>query len=85
MNFSAQMGLETVGQMASFTFSRWNPRKSNGWSCCLQLSSPPCCAFLKQFYKDYTLFFTDPLFKNEGLLCDQGHRGRWWQVYRSTR
>ncbi len=28
MNFSAQMGLETVGQMAGFSFSRFRPRRS---------------------------------------------------------
>lgn len=64
MNFSAQMGLETVGEMASFSFSRLNPNKSSRVERLTEKDQGDMLEKLKRFYSAYTLFFSDPLFKN---------------------
>jgi len=64
MNFSSQMGLETVGEMAGFTFSRIRPKHSSRME---QLSSdeyPLMMELIREFYREYTLLVQDPLFKN---------------------
>ena len=65
MNFSAQMGLETVGEMTSFSFSRMRPSRSARLE---QLNSgeyETMLSLIQDFYRDYTLFISDPLFRND--------------------
>jgi len=64
MNFSSQMGLETVGEMASFSFSRLTPRSSPRVVQLPEEEQAGMLSMLKEYYRDYTLFFTEPLFKN---------------------
>ena len=60
MNFSAQMGLETVGTMAGFTFSRMQPRKSNRLEQLPEVEQESMLALLKALYqssrRDQTAF-----------------------------
>ncbi len=71
MNFSAQMGLETVGIMAGFTFSRMRPRKSGRVEQLPGNAEKSMLALLKEFYREYTLFFQGPLFKDNGYYVIQ--------------
>jgi len=64
MNFSAQMGLETVGEMASFSFSRLTPKSSSRVAQLPEEEQAGMLSMLKEYYREYTLFFTEPLFKN---------------------
>jgi len=64
MNFSSQMGMETVGEMASFSFSRLTPRSSSRVVQLPEEEQAGMLSMLKEYYRNYTLFFTDPLFKN---------------------
>ncbi len=64
MNFSSQMGLETVGEMASFSFSRLTPKSSSRVVQLPEEEQAEMLSLLKAYYHDYTLFFTDPLFKD---------------------
>ncbi len=64
MNFSSQMGMETVGEMASFSFSRLTPRSSSRVVQLAEEEQAGMLSMLKEYYRDHTLFFTDPLFKN---------------------
>jgi hypothetical protein len=64
MNFSAQMGLETVGEMAGFSFSRLKPKKSDRVEQILEADKKQVLDLLKDYYSNYTLFFTEPVFKN---------------------
>lgn len=75
MNFSSQMGLETVGEMASFSFSRLNPRRSSRVVQLPEEEQPGMLSMLKGYYGDHTLFFTDPLFKdNDYYVIREGGR-----------
>ncbi|TFH26761.1 MAG: hypothetical protein E4H10_06070 [Bacteroidia bacterium] len=64
MNFSAQMGLETVGEMAGFSFSRLRPKKSDRVEQIAEKDKGEVLDLLKEYYSSYTLFFTEPVFKN---------------------
>ncbi len=64
MNFSAQMGLETIGVMAGFSFSRLRPRKSPRLEQIAEGEKEQVLALLKDYYREYALFFTEPVFKN---------------------
>ena len=64
MNFSAQMGLETIGKMAGFSFSRLTPKRSLRVERLPENEQAGMLSLLKEYYSDHTLFFTDPLFKN---------------------
>jgi len=64
MNFSSQMGLETVGEMASFSFSRLTPAYSSRVEQLREEEQEGMLTQLKGYYHDHTLLFTDPLFKN---------------------
>jgi hypothetical protein len=64
MNFSTQMGLETIGEMADFTFSRIYPRKSPRMERLPSGEYGHMLGLLKDFYREYTLFVPDPIFKN---------------------
>jgi hypothetical protein len=64
MNFSSQMGLETIREMASFSFSRMWPRKSVRMEQLPAEEYESMLITLREYYQDYTLFVPDPLFKN---------------------
>lgn len=64
MNFSAQMGLETVGEMAGFSFSRLSPKKSDRVEQIQEADKEQVLTLLKAYYSTYSLFFTEPVFKN---------------------
>ena len=83
MNFSSQMGLETVGTMAGFSFSRMQPGRSDRIE---QIADPEKEAILNQiseYYKDYSLFFTDSIFKNNDyyLIKEGGRMVAGVQIY----
>ena len=86
MNFSAQMGLETVGTFAGFTFSRMWPRKSDRVEQLPGNEEESMLALLKEFYRDYTLFFPDPLFKDHGyyVIKESGRVIAGLQMYPVT-
>jgi hypothetical protein len=86
MNFSAQMGLETVGEMASFSFSRLQPRKSVRVEQLKENEQDQMLELLKTYYKEYTLVFTDPLFKNNDyyVIRDQDRVVAGLQIYPVT-
>jgi hypothetical protein len=86
MNFSAQMGLETVGEMASFSFSRLQPKKSDRVEQLPEHDQEKMLALLKTYYKEYTLVFTDPLFKNKDyyVIRDQDRVVAGLQIYPVT-
>jgi len=64
MNFSAQMGMETIGVMAGFSFSRLRPKNSARLERIAENDKEQVLALLKEYYHAYTLFFTEPVFKN---------------------
>jgi hypothetical protein len=64
MNFSTQMGLETIGEMASFSFSRLRPSKSSRMEQLAAEDQAGMLMLLQEFYRDYTLFISNPLFRN---------------------
>jgi hypothetical protein len=66
MNFSAQMGMETVGEVANFSFSRLKPRRSERLEQLPDSDKGEMVLLLKEFYSDYNLFYSNPLFKNQG-------------------
>jgi hypothetical protein len=66
MNFSVQMGMETVGEVSSFTFSRMRPRRSERIRTLKKNEQEEMLGLLRGFYGEYTLFFPDPLFMDDG-------------------
>jgi len=86
MNFSAQMGLETVGEMASFSFSRLSPKKSARLEQLPENEQEAMLSLLKEYYSEYTLFFTDPIFKNNDyyVIRDKGRVVAGIQTYPVT-
>lgn len=66
LNFGAQMGLETVGQVITFSLSRMQPRSSDRIEKLQDSEKETMVSLLSHFYKEYTLFFTDPLFRDPG-------------------
>lgn len=64
MNFSAQMGMETVGEMAGFSFSRLRPKKSDRVKRILETDKKQVLTLLEEYYSSYSLFFTEPVFKS---------------------
>jgi len=65
MNFSTQMGLETVGEVTSFTFNKLKPRKSERLEVLPPAEREDMRTLLEGYYRDHTLFFTDPLFRDD--------------------
>jgi len=65
MNFSAQMGMETVGEVSNFIFSRLRPKASAGLEVLSEVDIPEMKSRLKAFYRDYMLFFPEQLFRNQ--------------------
>ena len=86
MNFSSQMGLETVGEMASFSFSRLSPRKSSRVEQLPENEQEEMLSLLKEYYREYTLFFTDPIFKDNDyyVIRDEGRVVAGIQTYPVT-
>ncbi len=86
MSFSAQMGMETVGTMANFTFNRIRPRKSNRLEQLPEGEQNSMLAILKEFYQEYTLFFPDPLFKENDyyVIKESGRVVAGIQIYPIT-
>lgn len=74
MNFSSQMGLETVGEVASFSFSRLKPKPSPRLECLPESEYTSMEGLLKEYYKDHNLFYSNSLFKDNGyyVIRDQG-------------
>ncbi|MDF1575897.1 MAG: hypothetical protein P1P86_11985 [Bacteroidales bacterium] len=64
MNFSTQMGLETIGSLAGFSFSRLRPRRSGRIEPVEESERGIILAQIREYYKDYSLFYPDSIFKN---------------------
>ena len=86
MNFSAQMGLETVGSMAAFTFSRLRPRRSNRIETVEEDQRADILKQIREFYKEYTLFYSDYIFNNDDyfVIKEGGRMVAGVQVYPVT-
>jgi hypothetical protein len=75
MNFSSQMGLETVGSFAAFSFSRMKPGRSERIESVEEKERTLILNQIKDYYKDYTLFYTDAIFQNNDYyVIKQGGR-----------
>ena len=83
MNFSAQMGLETVGSFAAFAFSRFRPRPSARIENVEPDGQKEILGQIEEFYKDYTLFFSDAIFKNDDyyVIREEGRMVAGVQIY----
>jgi len=84
MNFSSQMGLETIGELVSF--SRMRPRISGRLEQISEEDKPVMLVLLKEFYGNHTLYFPDPLFKNNDyyVIKEEGKIVAGAQVYHVT-
>jgi len=83
MNFSSQMGLETVGTMAGFSFSRMKPRRSERIE---QIADPEKETILNQireYYREFTLFYSETIFKNDDyyMIKEEGRMVAGLQIY----
>ncbi len=83
LNFSTQMGLETVGEMASFSFNRMIPGKSDRVEQLPGIEQASMLALIREYYRDYTLFIPDPLFKDDQyyVIKESGRVVAGLQVY----
>ena len=83
MNFSAQMGLETVGTLAAFSFSRMRPHKSSRLEQVADEEKEIVLRQIKEYYKDYTLFYSDAIFKNNDyyVIKEEGRVVAGVQIY----
>ncbi|MFH0756162.1 MAG: hypothetical protein V2B15_02605 [Bacteroidota bacterium] len=83
MNFSTQMGLETVGEVASFSFSRLRPKRSARMEQLPETEREAMRQLLGDYYSHYILYFDDPLFKDNGyyVIKDSGTVVAGLQVY----
>lgn len=83
MNFSAQMGLETISEVANFTFSRLMPKHSHRLEILPDEEQGSMENILKEFYSAYNLFFSNPLFRDQGyyVIRDSGRIVAGIQVY----
>jgi len=86
MNFSTQMGMETVGEVTSFSFSRLRPRRSDRVVQLPLTEQETMLSLLHGFYKDYTLFFPNQLFRDNGyyVIRESGRIVAGLQVYPVT-
>jgi hypothetical protein len=66
MNFSAQMGMETVSEVANFSFSRLTPKLSRRVEQLADSEKDSMERMLHDFYSGYNLFFSNTLFKDQG-------------------
>ncbi|MCK4880398.1 MAG: hypothetical protein KAS82_07055 [Bacteroidales bacterium] len=83
MNFSVQMGLETVGSMAGFSFSRMQPRRSKRIETVEENQQAVILKQIREFYKEYTLFYSDSIFKNNDyyVIKEGGRMVAGVQIY----
>jgi hypothetical protein len=86
MNFSTQVGMETIGEVANFNFSRMRPRRSQRVEQLPEAGQEAMLGLLHDFYKEFTLFFPDPLFRDHGyyVIRDSGRVVAGLQVYPVT-
>jgi len=86
LNFSAQLGLEKVGEVANFSFSRMNPRNSERVGQLPLEDREHMMSLLVDFYRDYTLFVPDPIFKDNlyYVIREAGQIVAGVQVYHIT-
>lgn len=86
MNFSAQMGLETVGSMAGFPFTRLRPRRSNRIETVQEHEQEKVLKQIEDYYNDYCLFYSDSIFKNNDyyLIKEGGRMVAGVQIYQVT-
>jgi hypothetical protein len=66
MNFSAQMGMETISEVANFSFSRLRPKRSDRLEQLPDSEQEAMESLLREYYQDYNLFFSNTLFKDQG-------------------
>lgn len=64
LNFSTQMGLETIGELVGFTFSRIRPGNSNRVEKLPSEEYDAMLSMIREYYRDYTLFVPDPIFNH---------------------
>lgn len=75
MNFSSRAGMESIRVMAGFSFSRLSPHSSENIRRVKGEEKPSIMEQLKEYYKDFTLFFTDPIFKDDDYyFISEGER-----------
>jgi hypothetical protein len=77
------MGLETVGTMAGFSFSRMKPRRSERIE---QIADPEKETILNQireYYREFTLFYSETIFKNDDyyMIKEEGRMVAGLQIY----
>ncbi len=78
--------LETIGMMASFTFSRIWPARSEQMERLPSGEYPEMLSLISEYYRDYTLFVPDPIFKdgNYYVIRDSGRVVAGIQYYPVT-
>lgn len=83
MNFSSKVGLETVGVLAGFSFSRLRPRSSTRIEQPGAEEREGVLNQIREFYKDYTLFYPDPIFNNNDyyMIKEKGRMVAGIQTY----
>lgn len=83
MNFSAQMGLETIGSFAAFAFSRLRPRRSTRIEGVKEHEQKIILDQITGFYEEYTLFYSDAIFKNNDYytIREDGRMVAGVQIY----
>jgi len=86
MNFSGQMGLETIGSLAAFTFSRLRPRRSVRIESVEEKQQSDILMQIREYYRDYTLFYSDSIFKNNDyyIIREEGRMVAGLQIYQVT-
>ncbi len=74
MNFSSQMGLETIGEVANFSFSRLSPKRSERLELLPDTEKHSMEQILQDYYSGYNLFFSNTLFRDQGyyVIRDSG-------------
>jgi hypothetical protein len=82
-NFSEQMGLETVGTFSAFSFSRMTPRSSDRIESVRESERSEILDQIREFYKGYTLFYPDAIFKNDDyyIIREEGRMVAGLQIY----
>jgi len=86
MNFSAQMGLETIGEVVNFSFSRLRPKASKRVVQLPDMEKEAMKHLLQEFYRDYNLFYSDKLFMDQAyyVILNSGRVVAGIQAYPVT-
>jgi len=86
MNFSAQMGLDTIGTLAAFSFSRLRPRRSGRIERVEEEQQEDILKQIREYYRSYTLFYSDSIFKNNDyyIIREEGKMVAGLQIYQVT-